>query len=250
VQRVTRPRLDVQEKAQECADRFLAGASIIGLADEAKCCPDLMRKVLCATIGHDVVVEINSKRRIDNFGNRMKPFKRGNKVGHRFTDGCLRGVCARKWVPIGTKKLKRRIGSRNAGRPTIRKYWAVKVSDEIGSGKRNWESLAAYNYKKHIGPIPDGHCVIHRNGDSLDDSPENLVLVQKYGILQYLMNHRRELIHSPKWRKNLIAAIKMRAMHRRAMNRIRETIPVPSCVTQSMESGWWDNRDEEDEEDV
>ncbi len=42
-----------------------------------------------------------------------------------------------------------------------------------------WEPLAHYVYKKHFGPIPEGHVILFRDGDSMNCDPSNLVCVPK-----------------------------------------------------------------------
>lgn len=49
----------------------------------------------------------------------------------------------------------------------------------IRIGLSRWEALARYNYRKEHGPIPHGHVIIHRDGDTLNCDPPNLMMITK-----------------------------------------------------------------------
>ena len=51
--------------------------------------------------------------------------------------------------------------------------------------------MARWIWTKRCGSIPRGHFIIHLNGDSLDDRPENLAMVNRAGHL------RRQLLRNP-----------------------------------------------------
>jgi hypothetical protein len=52
-------------------------------------------------------------------------------------------------------------------------YWHIRVA----LGK--WEALARVVWATYNGPIPKGHAIIHRNGDTNDCSPRNLACVSR-----------------------------------------------------------------------
>ncbi len=59
------------------------------------------------------------------------------------------------------------------GRP-IKERW-IKVSDN-GPSRRRWMPYARWWWEKNNGAVPCGKLVLHRNGKSHDDQPENLIL--------------------------------------------------------------------------
>lgn len=71
--------------------------------------------------------------------------------------------------PIGT------VTTRNFRGRTTR---FVKTSHH-GHWTQRWKMFARHWWEQNVGPVPDGHQVYHRNGDSLDDSPDNLVLARE-----------------------------------------------------------------------
>ena len=71
--------------------------------------------------------------------------------------------------PIGTIRISTVGGHRQR---------VIKISHH-GSRWRRWQSFASHWWTINRGPIPDGYRVYHRNGDSLDDSPDNLVLARE-----------------------------------------------------------------------
>ena len=72
-------------------------------------------------------------------------------------------------LPLGTITT-RRVGERQQR--------FVKVSHH-GSQRQRWRPYARHWWEKTHGTIPAGHCVYHRDGDSLNDSPDNLVLARE-----------------------------------------------------------------------
>jgi len=49
----------------------------------------------------------------------------------------------------------------------------------IRHGENDWEMYNRHVYRKKIGPIPDGHIVVFKNGDTLDPRPENLEAITR-----------------------------------------------------------------------
>lgn len=72
-------------------------------------------------------------------------------------------------LPLGTITT-RRVGERHQR--------FVKVSHH-GRSSQRWRPYAAHWWATHRGPIPDGFQVYHRDGDSLNDAPDNLVLARE-----------------------------------------------------------------------
>lgn len=122
------------------------------------------------------------------------PWTKGRKGIHlspatEFKPGhVLRGQAARNYCVVGTIKLwhdkipkrkrrgrmKLKDGSIRRGRP---RRW-IKVNDD-GPISRRWIPYARYVWLKNGGTIPDGHFVRHKDGDQLNDSPDNLHVVNR-----------------------------------------------------------------------
>lgn len=49
----------------------------------------------------------------------------------------------------------------------------------IRLGLAKWEMLHVHTYKKFYGEIPEGHIVIFKNKNTMDCSPENLLMISK-----------------------------------------------------------------------
>ena len=131
-------------------------------------------------------------------GGRFKPgnvpWTKGRKGIHlspatEFKPGhVLRGQAARNYCIVGTIKLwhdkipKRsrsgrktlKDGSIRRGRP---RRW-IKVKDG-GPTSRRWIPYARYVWEKNGGTIPDGHFVRHKDGNQMNDSPDNLHVVNR-----------------------------------------------------------------------
>lgn len=72
---------------------------------------------------------------------------------------------SRRPAPIGTIAIHRLSG---------RRARQIKVLN--ARGEPYWRLYAQHVYEVHHGPIPEGRCVIHADGDTLNDDPANLVL--------------------------------------------------------------------------
>lgn len=75
--------------------------------------------------------------------------------------------------PIGTVVVKTRFIQ-----CVPRQQRFVKVSHH-GPRRRRWVPFARYWWERNVARIPDGYQVFHRDGNSLNDSPENLILSRK-----------------------------------------------------------------------
>lgn len=74
----------------------------------------------------------------------------------------------REKLPIGTIRIRRR---RNG-----RRVQMIKVRD-AGPKSRRWMNYARHWWLNNRGPIPDGMRVVHYDGDTLNDDPENYKLM-------------------------------------------------------------------------
>jgi hypothetical protein len=66
----------------------------------------------------------------------------------------------------------------------------IKYRDVPGATGRNWMRYARWWWINNRGPIPRGKVVLHLDGDSMNDAPENLALGTSADAL-YLLHERR-----------------------------------------------------------
>lgn len=118
------------------------------------------------------------------FYRSRRGFRKGTEIGKewRFKKNVLRGICARKWRPIGSTMTKKyRYG------PKKKKYRLVKlikISDEVNGN--NWVIYARWLWEQNFGPIPKGMKICHLDGDRANDNLDNLALMKQGDIVRYL----------------------------------------------------------------
>lgn len=87
-------------------------------------------------------------------------------------------------LPIGTI----RVWTENS-RKRVYLRRVVKVSHH-GPKWSRWRPCSHHVWQQEIGPIPEGFEIYHRNGDSLNDALDNLVLVREDRLKLLLANPR------------------------------------------------------------
>jgi hypothetical protein len=128
-------------------------------------------------------------------GMGRKPWNDGVKGIHlspetEFKPGERRARAERMNVPVGTIVTRQPVG----GKP---QRW-IKVSDR-GPRPRRWMTYARRVWEDSFGPVQAGYCVRHRNGDTLDDAPANLVL---------RLGWRRSVSSRDRARQNVLAFVR------------------------------------------
>ena len=88
-------------------------------------------------------------------------------------------------------------------------YRRIKISGSA-QGKHQWISYAKYLWEQAHGNVPSGKLVAHANGDSMDDGPENLILVDRGGLINLMRKN------NPGHRKKAIRNLKKTCRRRRA----------------------------------
>ncbi len=119
----------------------------------------------------------------------------------QFKRGCMRGQAARNYRLIGTISTRhdhcsRRTQERINARPGPKRRY-IKVKDD-GKPQDLWIPLARYRWEKERGPIPRGMCVVHIDGNTLNDQLSNLSLADRAGNLK-----RLETIRPAAWQRCL-----------------------------------------------
>jgi hypothetical protein len=87
-------------------------------------------------------------------------------------------------MPIGTVVIRKREQGR---RRRLARY--IKIRNDGPPGRR-WILYARWWWEKHRGPVPAGHNVLHRDGQELNDKPENLILGTPG--MRLVLAHRRD----------------------------------------------------------
>jgi len=128
----------------------------------------------------------------------------------QFKKGILRGQAARNWRPIGTISIRLDRGYKT------KKRRFIKVSNN-GQPSKRWIPYARYVWQQIHGPIPDGFLVGHRDGKLMNDSPDNLILMDRRSNMLRLETIRPGSL--AKCRKKAAKIIKQRwAVYRKLKN--------------------------------
>lgn len=114
-------------------------------------------------------------------------------------------------LPVGTVRIR----TRQRGQLQVR---MIKIRDG-GPRSRQWVNFARWWWEHNRGPIPPGKRVAHRDGDSLNDDPANLVLCSP-GDVVYLWHDRDPKGSAANYRKLRPATAK----HNRLRARVRRAV--------------------------
>jgi len=136
----------------------------------------------------------------------------GRSVETRFQKGHL---------PANYKPLKT-ISIRNDNGKQFR--W-IKIKDS-GLPQDRSVPYARRIWEKENGPIPPGHLIVHGDGNTLNDSPDNLVLVDRAGHLLHQMESNPSMLK--KCRRNAGQAAKKRHIlyRKQKAKTAKETIKI------------------------
>ena len=217
----------VEADAEVIVNRLLAGAATVcGICREYRCGYRTLMRVYIARTTPDQREAVR-KRALSRGGiaNRFKkghvPWNKGVKGIHlspatEFKAGGLRGQAARNWRPIGTvttrtDKPKRRRGPGRPPKRRSRQRW-IKIKDD-GRLQDRWIPLTRWFWQRANGPVPAGSFIVHADGDTMNDSPDNLRLVDNRGHLALL------LARDPSMEQRCRAAAGKAALHRHRMDR-------------------------------
>ncbi len=180
----------IMEHAAAIAQRFreCKGITLKSLMDEYHCGYRMIRRVLLSQIPREEYL-ILARRRLGrpnrgSFRKGVVPWNKGRKGwcppgcrATQFQPGQIRGAAARKYRPLGTVTV-RRDTDKCGTKPRTRWSRWIKVKDD-GRPQDRWIPYARYVWEKeHQGPVPAGCFVGHADNNTLNDSPDNLILVR------------------------------------------------------------------------
>lgn len=96
----------------------------------------------------------------------------------------LRGAALRKRVPLGTIRVWKHT-------KTGRLYRWIKFANVPYAMGNNWMHFATWLWVQTHGPLPAGYCVVHADGNSMNDDPHNHELITMAERLRRAMSNRR-----------------------------------------------------------
>ncbi|MCE5324917.1 MAG: HNH endonuclease [Planctomycetaceae bacterium] len=111
--------------------------------------------------------------------------------------GVLSGNARKTVQPVGTimvryydrrRKIK---GGRPCKHLMGRRY--IKIGAIRNGGERNWMPMSQYNWEREHGPVPEGKSLYFRDGNTMHDDCENLMLLTHAEWLAWLREHRPEI---------------------------------------------------------
>jgi len=175
----------IMKDSSEIARRLRQGqATVTALMKEYHCAHGLLIEAVMTQMSMDEWLQI-AKRNLAAGGVNHR-FKKGHKTWNKgqkgisypgskatqFKKGSIRGNAARKYRPVGS------ITVRNYKRGNQYRY--IKIKDD-GPPQKRCIPLATYRWQQANGPVPEGMFVVHRDGDTLNDDPSNLIAVDRSG---------------------------------------------------------------------
>lgn len=109
------------------------------------------------------------------------PWSKGRKGIHlspatEFKKGSMHGQARRRYRLVG------KVTYRKDKTGAVRRW--IKVRDD-GPPQHRYVPFARYLYGRHCGPVPPGHFVVHRDGDTLNDDMPNLLLMHRRGLIAW-----------------------------------------------------------------
>lgn len=164
-------RPDIWKDQDILIRRYADGESMRILAAEYDCNWHTIRRLLALALSAEFMAALASEHYVGVGRQVPHKFEPGHQSRTQYEPGCLRGAAARRWVPIGTVRMRYRRNNRGRKIPY---YKAIKVRDDINGASRNWIPVAVHVWEAAHGPVPTGYAVLHRDGNRLNDSLDNL----------------------------------------------------------------------------
>lgn len=174
------------------------------LCDEYSCGYETMVGAILTQIDGDEYDALMRKRlgrggKAHWFRKHHTPWNQGRKGwcpekcrATQFRPGTIRGAAARKYRKVGSVTIRRDV-DKGVGKPRKPRLsrW-IKVRDD-GPRQDRYIPLARYLWERQHGPVPEGFFVVHADNDTMNDSLENLILVDRKELMARLYD-RPEVI--------------------------------------------------------
>lgn len=187
--RMTTNAKRVMESGAEIVRKLREGAMIVPLTRQYRCGYYVLMAAILAQISKA------QYRRIVHAHRAGAGKKTGFQPGHvawntgrkgwcakgteatRFKPGGIRGAAARNYRPVGSVTVRRDKDTPNYyAMPRVRFSRWIKVKDD-GRPQDRYIPYARYLWQREHGPVPAGCFVGHRDNNTMNDNPDNLVLV-------------------------------------------------------------------------
>lgn len=216
-------REDVIADAAQIAERLKnTPATLTGLMKEYHCGWSVIMKVVLSQMSKKQWKRIR-KRKLAH-GNVKHHFQKGHKTWNKNAKGIhlspatefKKGHLPANHRHVGTIRI---VTRERDGR--INQYREIKVSG-IMQGRHKWIPYARYLYEQKYGQVPKGHLVVHVDGDSMNDDPDNLQSRNRKGHLALQMQRDPRMLK--KCRRNAARAARKR--HRANRRRKAELLKI------------------------
>lgn len=186
-------------------------ATVREVCREYRCSYSTLRRAIAREISEAAYAKIVKKKRGGCSGVRFKkghvPWNKGVRYLHLSPStqfvrgGPLRGQAARLWRSVGSITIRRdktprsRRDRANAAKGPPRRW--IKVRDD-GQRSKRWMPYARHVWESFHGSVPPGFLVVHADGDTMNDDPKNLLLVDRRTNLNRLRYMQPEAIERAK----------------------------------------------------
>ena len=200
-------REDVIADAAKIAERLKdTPATLTKLMKEYRCSWSVIMRVVLSQMSKSQWKRIR-KRKLSH-GNAKHHFQKGHKPWNKNRKGIHLSPATefkKGHLPINHKHVGmiRIVTRERQGRTN--QYREIKVSG-IMQGRHKWIPYARYLYEQKYGQIPKGHFPVHKDGDSMNDDPDNLRIVDRKGHLALQMQRDPKMIK--KCRRNASRALR------------------------------------------
>jgi len=198
----------VMADAERIVERLeTTGVALTTLTREYHCAYPTIMRAICTRMSKVQYRQIAVRKIVK--GNEPTQFKKGRKTWNKNMKGIHlsratefhKGHLPANHQEVGTIFVCK---SKNG-----KQYRRIKISGKA-QDKHCWISYAQYLWQKEHGPVPKGKLVAHTNGDSMDDRLENLILVDRGGLINLMRKN------NPEHKKKAVRSLKKTCRRRRA----------------------------------
>lgn len=206
----------VMADAAKIAERLKnTPATLTGLMKEYHCAWHIIMSAVLSQMSKKQWYRIR-KRKLHH-GNVAHHFPKGHKTWNKNRKGIhlspatefKKGHLPANHKHVGTIRISTR--EREGGTNQFRE---IKVSG-ILQGRHKWISHARYLYEQKHGPIPKGRFVVHVDGNSMNDDPDNLRSVDRRGHLALQMQRDPNMLKKCRRKAGRAARKRHKATRRR-----------------------------------